>query len=273
MPFTLSHPAAVLPLLPAGRARGPLVASALVAGSLAPDVPFFTESLAHGTFGFGEFTHSPLGVPTADVAIAAVLVAGWHWLLREPLVALLPVRWAGAAEALTAPAGRGRGPADAAWFAVSAAAGAATHVVWDAFTHGGRWGVRLLPVLDRTVLGRPLFYDLQFGTSVLGLGAITWYAAGVLRRAAPPDAAPAPVRSRLRLAPRTKAAATVMVGAATAAGVVARLARWGPGPLRDATVLDLIPAVAFGGGAGAAVGLAGYAALARAAVARRGRAV
>ncbi|NUP44592.1 MAG: DUF4184 family protein, partial [Streptomyces sp.] len=100
MPFTFSHPAAVLPLLPGGRPRGPLVASALVAGSLAPDVPYFTESLVHGTFRYGEFTHSLLGVPTADVAIAALLAAGWHWLLREPLVALLPAAWADAADAL-----------------------------------------------------------------------------------------------------------------------------------------------------------------------------
>lgn len=270
MPFTLSHPAAVLPLLPGGRPRGPLVASALVAGSLAPDVPYFTESLVHGTFAFGEFTHSPLGIPTADVAIAALLTAGWHWLLREPLLALLPARWAGAADALTAPTGRSRGAVGAGWFALSAAAGAATHVVWDAFTHGGRVGVRLLPVLDRTLLGHPLYYDLQFSTSVLGLGVIGWYGARTLRAA---TAAPAPEAGRgvrrLRLSRRTKAAAAVLIGAAAAVGVATRLAGW-DGPLRDATVPDLIPAVAFGGGAGAAVGLAGYAAVARAALARRG---
>jgi hypothetical protein len=258
VPFTLSHPAAVLPLVPGARARGPLVASALFAGSLAPDVPFFADSLVRGTFRFGEVTHSLPGVATVDVAIAAVLAAGWHWLLREPLVALLPGRWGDAAEELTAPAGRSRGAADAGWFAVSAAAGAATHVVWDAFTHGGRWGVRLLPVLDRSVLGHPLYYGLQFGTSVLGLGAIAGYTARALRGAAPAG----PVR-RVRLSRRTRAAAAVMVGAAAAAGVVARLARWEDGPPGEATVFDLIPAVAFGGGAGAAVGLTGYAALTR----------
>lgn len=275
MPFTLSHPAAVLPLLPGGRPRGPLVASALVAGSLAPDVPYFTESLVHGTFGYGEFTHSPLGIPTADVAIAALLAAGWHWLLREPLLALLPARWADAADALTARTGRSRGAAGAGWFALSAAAGAATHVAWDAFTHGGRVGVRLLPVLDRTVLGHPLYYDLQFSTSVLGLGAIGWYGARTLRGAAAAPSrtpAPAPARGarRMRLSRRTKAAATVLIGAAAAVGVATRLAGWDGPPLRDATVFDLIPAVAFGGGAGAAVGLAGYAAVARAALVRRG---
>jgi hypothetical protein len=245
------------------------VASALVTGSLAPDVPYFTESLVHGTFGFGEFTHSPLGIPTADVAIAALLAAGWHWLLREPLLALLPARWAAAADALTAPTGRSRSVAGAGWFAVSAAVGAATHVVWDAFTHGGRVGVRLLPVLDHTVLGHPLYYDLQFSTSVLGLGVIGWYGARTLRAAAAPDPAPGRAVRRLRLSRRTKATAAVLIGAAAAVGVATRLAGW-DGPLRDATVPDLIPAVAFGGGAGAAVGLAGYAAVARAALALRG---
>ena len=41
MPFTGSHPAAVLPLL-----RTSLPASALVAGSLAPDVPFHPRAAA-----------------------------------------------------------------------------------------------------------------------------------------------------------------------------------------------------------------------------------
>jgi hypothetical protein len=269
MPFTLSHPAAVLPMLRDGRPRGPLVASALVAGSLAPDVPYFTDSLVHGTFGFGVFTHSPLGVPTADVAIAAALAAGWHLLLREPLVALLPDRWADAADALTAPTGRARGLAGAGRFALSAAVGAATHVAWDAFTHGGRAGVRLLPVLDRTVLGRPLYYDLQFGTSVLGLGVLGWYTTRTLRTAAAALPARPAAPARPRLSTRTRAAATALVGAAAVAGAAARLARWDDGPLRSAGVLDLVPAVAFGGGAGAAVGLACFAAVARTALVRR----
>ena len=41
MPFTGSHPAAVLPLL-----RTSLPGSALVAGSLAPDVPFYLRAAA-----------------------------------------------------------------------------------------------------------------------------------------------------------------------------------------------------------------------------------
>ncbi|MFE4356827.1 DUF4184 family protein [Kitasatospora sp. NPDC056800] len=261
MPFTLSHPAAVLPLLRAAGARGPLVASALVAGSMAPDVPFFAESLLPGVYGQGGLTHRWWAVPTVDVAIAGALVAGWHGLLRGPLVALLPERWAGGAEALTVRrAGDAAGPADAgtvggaAWFAASAAIGAATHVGWDAFTHGGRLGVRLLPVLDRPVAGVPLYEALQYGSSALALAALGGWAARAVR-------AVEPVRPAVRLAPRARRAAVATLGAATAAGVLHRLA-----PLRR----NLVPEVCFGAGAGLAVGAVGYAAVLAAARRLRG---
>lgn len=270
MPFTLSHPAAVLPVLGGGRGRGPLVASALVAGSMAPDVPYFADSLLPGAFGYGTFTHSLAGVVSADVALAAVMAAGWHWLLREPLVALVPRKWADAADELTAPRGRSEGVAAAGWFAVSAAIGAATHVGWDAFTHHDRAGVRLLPVLDRTVGGQPLYSLLQYGSSVLGLGLIAWYVPRALRGVAggaeggaPQDPAARRPRVRLRLSDRARTTAVALIGCAAAAGAAQRLARWDPGSLRHARVLDAIPTVAFGGGTGAAVGLACYAALAR----------
>ncbi|MEU1423206.1 DUF4184 family protein [Kitasatospora sp. NPDC005751] len=240
MPFTLSHPAAVLPLLRAAGARGPLVASALVAGSMAPDVPFFLESLLPGVYGQGGTTHRWWAVPTVDVAIAGVLVAGWHGLLRAPLLALLPERWAGAAEALTVRRGGG---ASAAWFAGSAALGAATHVGWDAFTHEGRLGVRLLPVLDRTVAGLPLYTVLQYGSSALALAAL----AGHLARAA---RAVEPVRPAPALPAGARRAAVAVLGAATAAGVVHRLV-----PLRR----NPIPEFCFGAGAGLAAGAVGYA--------------
>ncbi|AXI76683.1 DUF4184 family protein [Peterkaempfera bronchialis] len=189
MPFTFSHPAAVLPLLRRGRARGPLVASALVAGSMAPDVPYFADSLIRGTFEYGTVTHSLWAIPTVDVAIAGALVAAWHGLLREPLTALLPDRWAAAVHTLTAPRRRGLRPADAGWFVLSAAVGAATHVGWDAFTHHDRAGVRLLPVLNRTVSGEPLFHLLQYGSSAVALVWLAVYAVRTTRRAAASEAA------------------------------------------------------------------------------------
>ena len=287
MPFTLSHPAAVLPFLRDGRSRGPWVASALVAGSIAPDVPYFADSLVRGTFRYGLATHAVWGVPTVDVAIAAALAAGWHGLLREPLVALLPPRWADAADRLTAPAGRPPDARAAAWFALSAAAGAATHVGWDAFTHGGRLGERLLPVLGSTVHGTPLYSLLQYGFSAVALGVLACYVPHTLRCAARETAPHTEVRDtlvagpgsgvprgaaerarRIRLSRRARAGVGAVVAAAAVAGAAQRLAWSGLGPLSRARLTDLVPPVAFGGGAGTAAALACYAAAVRLRAAR-----
>ncbi|BFV60352.1 hypothetical protein KCMC57_up54560 [Kitasatospora sp. CMC57] len=152
MPFTFSHPAAVLPLLDGARARGPLVAAGLMAGSMAPDVPFFADSLLRGCYGFGGVTHRWWAVPTVDVLIAGGLTWWWYGLVR--------------------PAARPVQAERCGWFAASAAIGAATHVCWDSFTHQGRAGVRALPVLNTEVAGIPLYTLLQYGSSAAGLALL-----------------------------------------------------------------------------------------------------
>ncbi|RKE18274.1 DUF4184 family protein [Streptomyces sp. TLI_171] len=170
MPFTPSHVAAVVPGLRAARRRGALVAAGLVAGSMAPDVPFFAESLVRGVYRYGGLTHRWWAAPTLDVAIGAGLVAGWYGLWRGPVGRAVPGAWVEVAppERL---AGR-----ELALAAGAVAAGAATHLVWDSFTHHGRAGVRAFPVLERTVRGVPLHTVLQYGTSLLGLGVLARYA-------------------------------------------------------------------------------------------------
>jgi hypothetical protein len=254
VPFTLSHPAAVLPFLRDGRGRGPLIASAMVAGSLAPDVPFFLESLLPGAYQLGHSTHRAWAVPTLDVALAAGLVAGWHGLLREPLVGLLPDRWADRVEALTAPVGK-RDPYDAAWFTASAALGAATHLGWDAFTHPGRCGERLVPALRREVRGMPLSQALQWGTSAAGLAVLAAAGARQVRRETP-------VPRRTTLAPAARGRAAAVIGAGAVLGSLHRLAREVPKARcagRAVTVSDAVATVLFGAGAGASVGAGAYA--------------
>ncbi|MFB7666792.1 DUF4184 family protein [Kitasatospora sp. NPDC056138] len=257
MPFTLSHPAAVLPLLRGGRGRGPLPATGLVAGALAPDVPFYAESLLRGTYRFGELTHRWWAVPTVDVLVAGGLAAGWHRLLREPLVSLLPGTWAAAAETVTA------GGADRAvgWFAVSAGIGAATHVGWDAWTHEGRAGVRAFPVLTRRVAGVPLYDVLQYGGSVLALAEVVRYTVALL--AAERARAQAPGQGAPGQGPRgqgapgqgapsaVRGAGVAALGLGAAFGVAHRLLR-----RRGRTTLD---EACFGAGAGLVAAATGHA--------------
>ncbi|MBQ1108921.1 DUF4184 family protein [Streptomyces sp. 404i] len=257
MPFTLSHAAAVLPAIRRnGTARWPLFPSALVAGSFAPDITYFADTVVPGAMEFGSFTHTFLGVVTVNVAIAAVLVTVWV-LLREPLAALLPVRVRGRVHAFV----RGQrwtrasfGPSAWLWFAVSAALGAATHVVWDAFTHHSRWGTELVPMLSRSVGGFPVFQFVQYGSSALALVVIGWFAVTGLRLT---PAAPAPEEVPV-LGRRERWGALGLLGLCVLFGVVHRCARWYAHFGRVESPLDIIPTACFGAGAGLAAGLLLY---------------
>ncbi|MEV7293327.1 DUF4184 family protein [Streptomyces microflavus] len=259
MPFTLSHAAAVLPAIRRnGTARWGLFPSALVAGSFAPDVTYFADTVIPRAMEFGDFTHTFLGVVTVNVLIAAVLVAVWA-ALREPLVALLPVRVRGRVHTSV----RGQrwtretfGPSAWLWFVRSAALGAATHVVWDAFTHHSRWGTELLPFLNRTVGGFPLYQFAQYGSSALALVVLGWFVATGLRRTAD---APAPVDPALpSLGRGERWGALGLLAGCVVLGVAHRCVRWYAHFGRIENPLDIIPTACFGAGAGLAAGLLLY---------------
>lgn len=257
MPFTLSHAAAVLPGVRAdGSGRGRLVPAFLVAGSFAPDMTYFAASALPQAMEFGDVTHSFAGVFTVDVLIAWALVALWL-LVREPLVALLPRRLQGPAAALTrcgAPRARVRPPMLLRWY-VCAAAGALTHVVWDAFTHLDRWGMRLFPVLGEKVAGSPLYWYLQYGSSAVAAVVIAVFVTHALRRA--PDGEPVGVAA---LSVRDRWWAGAVIGGCALVGAVRRATRWweywGPRQVRP---WELVPTLCFGAGAGLVVGVLAYA--------------
>ncbi|MGR4883754.1 DUF4184 family protein [Streptomyces sp. LARHCF249] len=262
MPFTLSHAAAVLPAVRrTGRARGPLVASALVLGSFAPDTFYFADAVVEGVMSYGAFTHSLVGVLTADAVLTAALVACWL-LLREPLIALLPRAWRGRVHAFVrGEHWQGRQLLSLGlWFYLSAVVGSLTHVVWDSFTHLDRWGTNALPALGEPIaFGLPLYSYLQYGTSAVAACALGWFAATALRRL-PPSPVPAsvPVLTRVEVC-----GALALLVLCVAAGVTMRVIRFFTFFDRIRTPLDIIPTVCFGAGGGLAVALLLYGVLVR----------
>ncbi|MEV4945905.1 DUF4184 family protein [Streptomyces sp. NPDC053755] len=274
MPFTLSHAAAVLPgIRRDGRGRGPLVASALVAGSFSPDMTYFTATAVPDAMMFGDVTHAPLGILTVDVLITALLVALWL-MVREPLVALLPAgRRARVYAFVRGRPWRDRRPLPlAAWFCVSAVLGATTHVVWDSFTHLDRWGTRAIPFLGDVVAGFPVYLYAQYGGSALALLLLVWFTARALRTP-PADGAQAATETEARReepAPalpvvdrRGRRLAAGLIGGCVLAGIVHRCLRWYAYWGRIESPLDVIPTACFGGGAGLALGLVLYGAVVR----------
>ncbi|MEB8339464.1 DUF4184 family protein [Streptomyces endophyticus] len=250
MPFTISHAAAVLPFIRRdGTGRGPLVPALLVAGSFAPDLTYYAAGVVPGAMGFGAFTHSFTGVFTVDVGIALAVVALWR-LVREPLLGLVPGRVRGRLGAVVRPRPRtGWWPL---WWYVSASLGATTHVVWDAFTHPDRWGMRLFPVLGETFAGYPLYWYAQYAGSAAALAVLAAFAWWTVRGAEP---APAPPTGERWLA------WSLIAGCACVAGSL-RVARWlsyvnGAGLTWQPW--EIVPTLCFGAGAGVGGGVLLYA--------------
>ncbi|MEV7614320.1 DUF4184 family protein [Streptomyces sp. NPDC089799] len=267
MPFTLSHAAAVLPgIRRDGSGRGPFLASALVMGSFAPDMTYFTASVVPGAMEFGSVTHSLTGVLTVDTLITAALVGVWL-LLREPLAALLPAAWRGRFHALARGAaggpGGGAGPSAvraAGAFYLSAVVGSLTHVLWDAFTHLDRYGTNTWPWLSSYYGPFPLYTYLQYGSSVLAAGALLRFLGTALRRIPAGDAPESvPVLDRVELW-----GALVWIAGCVAAGTTVRLVRlFATHADRVHNPLDVVPTVCFGAGSGLIAGLVLYAVLLR----------
>lgn len=168
MPFTLSHPAAVLPLL-----RPPFVPSALIAGAMAPDVPYFLGAAGinsasaqdwYGPFLNATNTHalSWTGL-TADLFFTLTLMSAYR-LLRGPVTALLPT-----GTGLPNPGPRAR----SRYLLLSALIGIATHLAWDSFTHGDGFLVTHTALLRApAVAGLSVARLLQYLSTAGGLAAI-----------------------------------------------------------------------------------------------------
>lgn len=239
MPFTLVHPAAVLPLLRTG-----LVPSALVAGAVAPDLPYYVRLTAiHGDLNL-TLTHSWSSLLWLNPIIGLALLAIFHAVLKRPLADLAPpalaCRIAGPVAGF-----RWRSPAAAALVVGSVAVGATTHLGWDALggVAGPGWSGAL------TAAGNLV------GTMALGAWFVCWW------RSAPRAAVPVPTRPARRF---RVAVTSALVAVPVAVGAAAALAAapgirldlqesGGHGAAVQANVLAREFAVTAGGAAGVAV--------------------
>lgn len=185
MPFTPSHAVVALPFL-----RTPMVPAAIAVGAMTPDLPLFLP--------WGPLTYQVMhtNIVIASV-VAGLLLALWYVLVRpgvrelspDALAARMPDDW----DRIPLRRDRSRPRMQVTWLALSLLFGVVSHIVWDAFTHEGRWGVRAVPALD-TYWGPLLGYKwLQHGTSAIALAillvaGLLWFrhaARGEVRRVFP----------------------------------------------------------------------------------------
>ncbi|MEV6284650.1 DUF4184 family protein [Kribbella sp. NPDC051770] len=205
MPFPLAHPAAVLPLI-----RKPFVASALVAGALAPDLLYvgplytFATRYINGNLTL-TLTHDFTSALWLDPLLALLGFLVFHLLVKRPLIALAPAALAGRLPAPQRPS--------VLWTVISLYLGGFTHVLWDSFTHGDgyfvdRWSFLTTAITPTWDVNRVL----QYVSSVGGIALIAIYLYLWWRRTTP-----SPVESGL--APTTRYA--VLAAAAVLAVVAA----------------------------------------------------
>ena len=172
MPFTPAHPAVILPLI---RWRY-FSATGLIVGSLSPDFEYFFKMSVNAIH-----SHSRAGLFYFDLPVTIVLAILFHQLVKVNLIGNLPAilqkrfqdtlhfnflkylknNW---------------------WiFLYSSIIGAGSHLVWDSFTHNGRFFTRQFSTIYEGTsvpfdgINYPLFYVLQQISTTVGLIIVTLY--------------------------------------------------------------------------------------------------
>lgn len=207
MPFTISHAAAVLPLYRIAR----LPLTALVIGSMSPDFAYFLP---------GDFTrlatHSLAGLFWFCWPMGLALWLLFAWWVERPTLSLLPDEW----RRRIAPSREIFTPRAITLGSAAVLTGAATHVVWDSFTHWRTPVTAAFPALRKVMVhigdyALPLYHLLQHASSLIGMVVLLIWIWRIPRRALVAEPVPAlgGIGTRQRI--------TAMAFAAGIAGVFA----------------------------------------------------
>jgi len=166
MPFTVSHPAIILPLK---KLRpGWFSLTGLISGAMAPDLQYF---LLADTTHRG-ISHSWVGLFLVDLPLGLIFAFAFHRLFKKVFIEHLPApldrTLSGLAESKFCPGGL------RPWVVliISIVIGALSHFFWDSFTHTGGVLAQRIPWLleQSTILGiaRHNTRWVQHVSSILG---------------------------------------------------------------------------------------------------------
>lgn len=172
MPFTLSHAALVLPATSLPKKVYSL--TGLITGSFVPDFEYFIRMK-----GYSIYSHTWLGVLWFDLPLGILLAFLYHYVVRDMFLENLPksiyqrcvifkqLNWWKYFKVN--------------WLVVciSIVVGAASHLLWDSFTHGNGYFVKIFPSLKENVviigISRPFYNLLQHASTLIG-GVVIAYA-------------------------------------------------------------------------------------------------
>jgi Domain of unknown function (DUF4184) len=179
MPFTISHAAVVLPFSRV-LARWRLL-SAVIIGAMVPDFGLFFPWRIHRFE-----THSAVGLFTFCLPVGMAGYWIFQYLIKTPVLEVLPegayARW----RPFSSPAAF-TGLRQWILAACGVFVGAVTHLAWDAFTHDGARGVRMIPWLEDPIVDIGSHHLagirlMQDGSSLIGLAFVLAFVCYGLRR-------------------------------------------------------------------------------------------
>lgn len=165
MPFTLAHPAVVIPLSKSGLK---LSLTGLIIGSMIPDFEFFfmmreVENIGHKWYGIILF----------DLPLSYFFAYIFHNLLRNQLIDHLPLKYFQRFSEVKAFDWNKYARNNRWSLLISIIIGISTHFALDALTHHDGAFVELFPILSREIpiggLMVPIYFALQVLLSVLGM--------------------------------------------------------------------------------------------------------
>lgn len=163
MPSPIAHPAASIPFAKVG-----LVFSALVVGSIAPDLGYAVQR------GEEYFMYTIPGLFLFDLPVGLVLLWLFHTVAKWPLLSLFPEslqrRLFHHAQGFTFGP-----PKRFALILLSLLVGSITHVILDSFTHSFGWTVQHFAFLRVSIDGAPFFRILQNLGTVVGVGLLIYW--------------------------------------------------------------------------------------------------
>ena len=165
MPFTFSHPAAVLPLK--YLAPSWISLTGLVVGSVTPDFEYFIRMRDES-----KYSHTLAGLFWYDLPVALILSFLFHDVVRNSLTNNLPLILKSRLIKFNSFDWNRHFLKNWPVVAVSVIIGAASHLIWDRFTHAHGYFVDAIPLLKKTIAisGHhiPIFALLQHGGTVVG---------------------------------------------------------------------------------------------------------
>jgi hypothetical protein len=171
VPFTLAHSAAALPFC-----RSPLIPSALIIGTMAPDFEYFLR--LSPSIGYG---HTLTGAIVLTLPLGTLVLWLFQISVKPLAVSLMPRGLQSRLIDFPVPF-RFFGGARFSIILLSLLLGIATHLAWDSFTHAHSWltqhwsflrELSTLPIVGPV----PHYKILQHLSTLLGLAALcTWFA-------------------------------------------------------------------------------------------------